>query len=80
MVVYMLKNCMKDQYNVSDALKEHTSDLQVWVIRLEEINHFDYTCVSWYPGINKQKKSKLQVAQNKMIRFILNLNSQTYIG
>ena len=42
--------------------------------------HFDYTCSSWYPGINKKLKSKLQVAQNKMIRFILNLNSQAHIG
>jgi len=42
--------------------------------------HFDYTCSSWYPGINKGLKDKLQVAQNKMIRFILNLGGQAHIG
>ena len=42
--------------------------------------HFDYTCSSWYPGINKGLKEKLQVAQNKMIRFILNLGGQAHIG
>ena len=33
--------------------------------------HFDYSCSSWYPGINKGLKDKLQTTQNKMIRFIL---------
>merc|ERR1711874_804384 len=41
---------------------------------------FDYSCSSWYPGINKGLKDKLQVAQNKTMRFILNLNSRTHIG
>ena len=42
--------------------------------------HFDYSCSSWYPGINKTLKDKLQIAQNKMIRFILNLNNRAHIG
>ena len=42
--------------------------------------HFDYACSSWYPGINKNLKDKLQIAQNKMIRFILNLGSRSHIG
>ena len=41
---------------------------------------FDYTCSSWYPGINKELKDKLQVAQNKMIRFILKLDNRAHIG
>ena len=32
---------------------------------------FDYSCCSWYPGLNETFKKKLQVMQNKMIRFIL---------
>ena len=42
--------------------------------------HFDYSCSSWYPGISKNLKSKLQVAQNKMIRFILDLDNRAHIG
>ena len=42
--------------------------------------HFDYSCSSWYPGINKGLSDKLQVLQNRMIRFILNLNSRHHIG
>ena len=42
--------------------------------------HFDYSCSSWYPSINKNLKDKLQIAQNKMIRFILNLNNRAHIG
>merc|ERR1712033_13885 len=41
--------------------------------------HFDYSCSSWYPGINKGIKGKLQVAQNKTIRFVLNLDNRALI-
>ena len=42
--------------------------------------HFDYSCSSWYPGISKNLKNKLQVAQNKMIRFIVDLDNRAHIG
>ena len=42
--------------------------------------HFDYSCSSWFPGINKGLTDKLQVLQNRMIRFILKLNSRHHIG
>ena len=29
--------------------------------------HFDYSCSSWFPGINKGLSDKLQVLQNRMI-------------
>ena len=35
--------------------------------------YFDYACSSWYSGLNKTVSKKLQVMQNKMVRFILNL-------
>ena len=41
---------------------------------------FDYSCSSWYPGINKELKDKLRVAQNRMIRFILKLDNRAHIG
>ena len=42
--------------------------------------HYDYSCSSWYPGIGKTLKDNLQIAQNKMIRFILNLDNRSHIG
>ena len=42
--------------------------------------NFDYSCCSWYPGINETFKKKLQVMQNKMIRFILKLDNRKHIG
>ena len=42
--------------------------------------YFDYSCSSWYTGLNKGLKQKLQVMQNKMIRFILKLDSRSHIG
>ena len=42
--------------------------------------HFDYTCISWYPLISQKMRSKLQVSQNKCIRFCLKLNSGQHIG
>ena len=35
--------------------------------------YFDYACSSWYSGLNKTFSKKLQVMQNKVVRFILNL-------
>ena len=41
--------------------------------------HFDYTCSSWYAGLTKDLKKKLQIAQNKVIRFINFLGPRTRI-
>ena len=41
--------------------------------------HFDYSCPSWNAGLNKGLKRKLQIAQNKVIRFINQLGPRTRI-
>ena len=33
--------------------------------------HFDYACSAWYPNLPQKLKKKLQVMQNKCIRFCL---------
>ena len=38
--------------------------------------HFDYACTSWFPMLNKRLSKKMQAAQNKCIRFYLNLKTQ----
>ena len=42
--------------------------------------HFDYAYSAWYPNLNNRWKSKLQILQNKCIRFCLNLDSKAHIG
>ena len=38
--------------------------------------HFDYASSAWYPNLNNNLKSKLQIAQNKCIRFCLYLENR----
>ena len=35
--------------------------------------HFDYACSAWYPNLNEKLKMKIQITQNKCIRFCLKL-------
>ena len=42
--------------------------------------HFDYACAWWYEGLTKNMKDKLQIAQNKIVRFILNLNHRKSVA
>ena len=40
--------------------------------------HFDYGCSSWFPLLKTNLKLKLQKAQNKCIRFCLNLPPRSH--
>lgn len=42
--------------------------------------HFDYASTSWYTGLTKKYKTKLQCTQNKMIRYLLNAPPRQHIG
>jgi len=42
--------------------------------------HFDYASPVWFYGLTKDLKSKLQVSQNKLITFVLNLEPRSHIG
>ena len=42
--------------------------------------HFDYGCSMWYTGTTCLLKKKVQIIQNKVIRFILGLPSRSHIG
>ena len=41
--------------------------------------HIDYCSSAWYSGIGIRAKQKLQVTQNKMVRFILDLSPRSHI-
>ena len=38
-------------------------------------SHFDYACLAWYPSLTEKTKEKLQIMQNKCIRFCLRLDN-----
>ena len=42
--------------------------------------HFDHGCTSWYPLLSKASRIKLQIAQDKFIRFYLELPSRGHIN
>ena len=42
--------------------------------------HFDYASASWFSGLSKKNKSKFQVLQNKVVRYLLNLTPRTHVG
>ncbi len=42
--------------------------------------NFDYAVSSWYPSMSQTAKKKLQVVQNKIIRFMLNLGPRDHVG
>ena len=39
--------------------------------------HFDYCCSSWFHSLNKAQTKKLQIMQNKIIRFIKDYEPRT---
>ena len=42
--------------------------------------YFDYSCSSWFSALPVHLKNKLQIMQNKMVRFILAKDSRAHIG
>lgn len=44
------------------------------------LSHMDYACTSWYSGLTKKTKSRLQVSQNKLVRLVLKLPNRTHLN
>ena len=42
--------------------------------------HFDYASSAWYPNFIKKMKNKIQITQNKCIRYCLQLDKVTHIS
>ena len=42
--------------------------------------HFEYACFALYPNLNAKLKKKLQIMQNKCIRFCLKLDKMHHIS
>ena len=43
-------------------------------------SHFDYACPAWYLNLNEKTKMKIEIIQNKCIRFFLNLGKVHHIS
>ena len=42
--------------------------------------HYDFACSSWFPLLSEKMKKRLQISQNKCIRFCLSLGSRESVG
>ena len=42
--------------------------------------HLDYASAAWFPNLTSKMKKKIQIVQNKCIRFCLQLSNRTHIG
>ena len=42
--------------------------------------HFGYASSAWYPNLTQKMKNKIQITQNKCIRYCLQLDKMTHIS
>ena len=42
--------------------------------------HYDYSCSAWYPSLSKRLLKKIQISQNKCIRYRLKLDNRSHVG
>ena len=42
--------------------------------------HFNYACPAWYPNLNEKMQKKIQIMQNKFIRFCLKLDKMRHVS
>ena len=76
-VIHKSNSRLKFLYRKSKFLTGHTKRLLVnSLIQC----HFDYASSAWFLGLSQQLKGKLQVAQNRLVRFILGLPPRSHIG
>lgn len=68
---------LKFLYRKQKFLNLHTKKLLV--MSLIQC-HFDYACSFWYMGLSKLLKNRLQVTQNKIIRFVLKMDPRSHVG
>ena len=88
-----LDNCLTGESVVSSILKKTNNKLRFLYRYRNILNtdlrkllcqaliqpHFDYACCSWFDGLSKSSQTKLQVSQNKMIRYILSLGNRVSV-
>jgi len=68
---------LKFVYRNKQYLTQHTKTLLVMSFMQ---CHYEYACSIWYKGLNKVLKNKLQTTQNKLILFVLDLESRAHFS
>ena len=76
-IIQKANSRMKFMYRQSNCLNQNSR--KILCSALIQC-HFDYACSSWYSGLGQRLKQKLQITQNKMVRFILNLSPRSHVG
>ena len=76
-VIQKVNSRLKFMYRKRDFLNFHAKKLLIMAIAQ---CHFDYASVVWFYSTTQTIRNNLQVTQNKLIRFVLNLDSRAHIG
>ena len=75
-VIKKANSRLKFLYRKRQFLTHHTKKLLV--MSLIQC-HFDYACSFWYSALTQSLKNRLQTTQNKMIRFVMDLDNRSHI-
>ena len=68
---------LKFLYRQANKVDQETKKLLVSVLIQ---CHYDYASSAWYSGLSKKSHKRLQISQNKLIRFILDAPARTHVG
>ena len=79
----ILENILKNGNSGSKFLRRQAKCLNLASKRLLSSAliqcHIDYACSSWYHGLQKYLKQKIQILQNKTISFVIDLTPRSPI-
>ena len=64
------------EWLVDNKLSIHLAHLATSLI----LCHFDYACSAWFEGLQVNLQKKLQILQNKTMRFVLGYPPRSHIG
>ena len=77
-VVSKINGKLKFHYRINKFLKR---ELRRMLCNALIQPHFDYAYATWYPNLDKKKtKKKIQIMQNRCIRFCLKLDKIQHIS
>ena len=68
---------LKFLYRYRSVLNKHTRKILAMSLVQSQL---DYASMAWYYGINVEHKHRLQVTQNRIIRFILDMHPREHVG
>jgi len=76
-IVRKSSNKLKFLYRITRSLDKKTKSLLTSALIQ---CHFDYGSAMWYSGLTCMWKKKLQITQNKVIRFIMDASPRQHVG